>query len=344
MLTSQGPAATSLKVTAEGSSNTSMLIPIWVSSKSNPAVEKLVYAFLDSQSDTTYIDQEVSDGLDADKLPVKLKLTTISGKDTVIMSVSGLRVRGYSSAIQIDLPLTYTKNGIPINRSHIPTCEMARQWSHLAEIAEEIQPAKDCEVGLLIGYNCSRVMAPRRVILGGDEEPYAVQIWSFVGPSSPSCDSLSTSHLCHQVIVKELPPATPSDVIRILESDFRDGSEDGKTMSQGDITFLKKIEEGIRKNIESHYEMPLPLKTRPNLMENKESAIIRLNHLKRKLQRDKTYKEQYVKFMEEIIERGDAELVEDGGRLVYSPTRCSLPKEARETLRGVRLLSKIQGD
>lgn len=295
-----------------------MVIPMWVSSKNNPTTEKLVNALLDSQSDTTFIDQEVSDGLDADKLPVKLKLTTMSGKDTVITSesVSGLRVRGYSSAIQVNLPVTYTKDGIPINRSHIPTCETAKQWSHLAEMVDEIQPLRDCEVGLLIGYNCSRAMASKRVILGGDEEPYAIQMdlgWSIVGRSSPSHDSLSTSHLCHRITVKELPPATPVDVIRILESDFKDGSEVGKAVSQDDITFLKKVEEGIRKNIHGHYEMPLPFKSRPSLPDNKDSAMIRLNHLKRRLQRDEKYKEQYVKFMEEVIERGDAELIEDGG-------------------------------
>lgn len=315
---SQSPAATSLSVTAEGSFSTSMVIPMWVSSKNNPTTEKLVNALLDSQSDTTFIDQEVSDGLDADKLPVKLKLTTMSGKDTVITSesVSGLRVRGYSSAIQVNLPVTYTKDGIPINRSHIPTCETAKQWSHLAEMVDEIQPLRDCEVGLLIGYNCSRAMASKRVILGGDEEPYAIQMdlgWSIVGRSSPSHDSLITSHLCHRITVKELPPATPVDVIRILESDFKDGSEVGKAVSQDDITFLKKVEEGIRKNIHGHYEMPLPFKSRPSLPDNKDSAMIRLNHLKRRLQRDEKYKEQYVKFMEEVIERGDAELIEDGG-------------------------------
>ena len=82
-----------------------MVLPVWVSSKNNPTVEKLVYALLDTQSDTTFIDQGVSDSLDADKCPVKLKLTTMSGKDTVIRSesVSGLLVRGYSSAFQVIL-------------------------------------------------------------------------------------------------------------------------------------------------------------------------------------------------------------------------------------------------
>ncbi|XP_070410207.1 uncharacterized protein [Nothobranchius furzeri] len=277
---SHGPAATSLSVAAEGSSHTSMVIPVWVSSKNNPAAAKLVYALLDTQSDTTFIDQAVSDGLEADKHPVKLKLTTMSGRDTVITSesVSGLRVRGYSSAIQVNLPMAYTTDCIPVNRAHIPTCESAKQWSHLTEIVEEIQPLKDCEVGLLIGYDCSRAMAPRQVILGGDEEPYAIRTdlgWSIVGLSSHGYNSLSRSSFCHRIAVKELPPATPVDVIRKLESDFNEGSEDTKTVSQDDITFLNKINEGIQKNIHGHYEMPLPLKIRLNLPDNRVACILR---------------------------------------------------------------------
>ena len=43
-----------------------MVMPVWVSCKNNPIAEKLVYALLDTQSDTTFIDQEVSDSLNAD--------------------------------------------------------------------------------------------------------------------------------------------------------------------------------------------------------------------------------------------------------------------------------------
>lgn len=46
----------------------------------------------------------------------------------ISMSISGLHARGYSSAIQVNLLVTYTKDCIPVNRSHIPTCETAKQW------------------------------------------------------------------------------------------------------------------------------------------------------------------------------------------------------------------------
>lgn len=66
------PAAMSLNVTGVMSSNTPMVMLVWVSSKKYPAVEKLACALLETMSDTTLIDQAVSDKLDADKHLVKL--------------------------------------------------------------------------------------------------------------------------------------------------------------------------------------------------------------------------------------------------------------------------------
>lgn len=108
---------------------------------------------------TVFIDQEVSHSLQGKSHPVRLKLTTMIGKDELMHSerVSGLRERGYSSTIIIDLPTAYTKDCIPVNRTHIPTCETVRYWNHLTTIADETPPKLECEVGLLIGYNCYRI-------------------------------------------------------------------------------------------------------------------------------------------------------------------------------------------
>uniref|UniRef100_A0A1A8V575 DUF5641 domain-containing protein n=1 Tax=Nothobranchius furzeri TaxID=105023 RepID=A0A1A8V575_NOTFU len=241
------------------------------------------------------------------------------GRDTIVKSqrVSGLRVRGYRSSLLIDLPPAYTKDCIPVNRDHIPTCETAKKWNHLSKIVEEMPPLQDCEVGLLIGYNCARAMAPRDVISGRNEEPYAVRTdlgWSIVGGLSPCLYASSTVGQCFRVAVKEIPSVTPADAIRILESDFKDAKEDRKPVSQDDILFLDKMKNNIKRNSQGHYEMPLPFKERPTLPDNKQLAIMRLSHLKRKLLRDERYKEQYVKFMEEVIDKGDAEEVHDEGK------------------------------
>ena len=118
--------ATALTVTEGGQSCiTSMIIPVWVSSVKNQSDDQLVYALLDTRSDSCFIDREVSNQLHADSYPVKLKLTTLLGENTITDSdrVSGLRVRGYSSCLHINLPPSYTKECILVNQDHIPSSE-----------------------------------------------------------------------------------------------------------------------------------------------------------------------------------------------------------------------------
>lgn len=175
-----------------------MIVPVWVSNEKDPSREKLVYARLDTQSDTTFIEQDVSNELQLTTYPVKLKLTTMMGENMVLKSekASGLRVRGFNSTAHINLPPAYTKDCITVNREHIPMHETAKRWRHLHTIADQIPPLLSCEVGLLISYNCPRMLVPRRVITGEDDEPFAILTdlgWTIVGCSAPHSDSLLTA-------------------------------------------------------------------------------------------------------------------------------------------------------
>lgn len=196
------------------------------------------------------------------------------GRDSIVQSkrVSGLRVRGFTSHSLISLPPAYTRDFIPLECSHIPTSETTRRWNHLNGIAQEIPMLLDCKVGLLIGYNCSRALAPRQVITGGNDEPYAIRTdlgWSIVGSSHHIAKSTEVTGLCHRVCVKEVPMLTPAS-IRALESDFRETSPRERSISQDDIQFTQLLNDRIHKNSEGHLEMPLPFKTRPQLPENKQ--------------------------------------------------------------------------
>lgn len=129
--------ALSLNVTSQGpSANTSVIVPVWVSSDKNSSREKLVYALLVTQSDTTFIEQDVSNELQLNTYPVKLKLTTMSGENMVMKSERASGLRGFNSTVHINLPPAYTKNCIPVNREHIPKHEMAKAWRHLMAIAD----------------------------------------------------------------------------------------------------------------------------------------------------------------------------------------------------------------
>ncbi|XP_039547080.1 uncharacterized protein LOC120492862 [Pimephales promelas] len=305
---------------------TSMIVPVWLS-LSNSESEVCVYALLDTQSSHTFVDQEVCESLQALMEPVKLKLSTMMEKDSVVMShsVSGLQVRGFSSDIPICLPPVYTRDFIPFVPTHIPTCETAKRWRHLEVIANEMPVRMDCGVGLLIGYDCSRALMPRQVITGGDEEPYAIKTdlgWSIIGGTPGCVNSKFGTGLCHRISVRELPSVTPATVIRALELDFIDISSGEKSKSQDDIQFLQVVKEGVYQNEYGHLEMPLPFKIRPQLPNNRSLALGRLKHLKRKLDKNPQFRQDYVKFMEDVFRDGDAEIANeqpDPGNVWYIP-------------------------
>lgn len=316
----------------------STIVPVWLSSTRNPDAEVLVYALLDSQSDSTFILQERAEALDAQMEPVQLKLSTLASKQTVIPSYKlvGLQVRGFYSSKKIPLPVTYSRDFIPASLSHIPTPKTARAWSHLEHIAEEIAPLIDCDVGLLIGYNCSQALLPREIVSGKDDEPFAVRSdlgWSIVGCVNPCVDYGDAIGSSHRIIVKQVTPSlqsqsdlasqvqyicrtqvkeviVPTDVLKVLESDFSERNVEDAHFSQDDLRFITKMEKGIKTLANGQREMPLPFKEdKPRLPNNLKCADHRLRCLKRRFEKDKQYHKDYVAFMNSIISCGDAEKV-----------------------------------
>ena len=58
----------------------------------------------------------------------------------------------------------YTRDFIPVDRSHIPTRETALMWPHLKDIADHVAPLQSCDVGLLLEYNCPQALAPLQTV------------------------------------------------------------------------------------------------------------------------------------------------------------------------------------
>ncbi|KAJ8021511.1 hypothetical protein HOLleu_38745 [Holothuria leucospilota] len=133
-----------------------MIFPVWLSSMETPNLEELVYALIDTQSDTIFIHEDVARRLHAKAARKTLNLTTLSSQSEAIdcNAYDGLRVRGFQSNKLVDLPTVHAMQEIPLDKSHIPTREVAESYPHLERIADQIPPPQDCDVGLLIGYDC----------------------------------------------------------------------------------------------------------------------------------------------------------------------------------------------
>ena len=107
---------------------------------------------------------------------VQLVISTKSATDEVASSqnISDPCVRGHNSDGIFKLPITaYTIPHIPINLSHIPTPDTARQWPHLEWIVHQLTPLQDVEFALLIGHNFNIALMSRDVVPSLNDEHYA---------------------------------------------------------------------------------------------------------------------------------------------------------------------------
>lgn len=342
----------------------SMIVPVWLSHASNPRTERLVYALLDDQSDTTFVADNVLNHLDVSGPETNLLLSTMHATDELIKSrkVGGLIVQDFKRQITLHLPKAFSREIIPAKRSHIPRPESALQWPHLEKIAEQIAPyQEDVEIGILIGSDCPRAIMPREIIPGEDDSPYALRSdlgWGIIGKISQPLsgedgdeDEIGVSHRIYTIEscepldpqadleglnkrscnfsvktnVKEV--INPFQVMKMFEMDFSEKRADRQgTLSQDDLQFLKKMEEGIRQTADGHYEMPLPFRgNTPKLPNNKSLALRRLNKLKTRMENNVKYRQDYMTFMQDIIRKGFAERVpheqrpDDDGKSWYIP-------------------------
>ena len=301
---------------------TSMIVPVYLSSKSYPDKEVLVYAMLDTMSDSTFVSSLASTHLETKNEPVKLRLTTMNASDLVDTKLhKDLQVRGFFSSTKYSLPDTFERSDIPMSESHIPTPATADKWSHLTDIREVIAPKQQCPVALLIGYDCPLLLAPTQCIMGNPGDPFGLETrlgWCIVGGSSNRSDSSNVNRI-------KTNKVTAKEVLNLLERDCISPSVDTEyeiKLSQNDIKFLEILKNGISQNNKGHYQMPLPFKNGPpTLADNRNAALGRLASLKKQLLKNPNYQEQYIQFMNKIIESNEAEIAPKGtkGQMWYIP-------------------------
>ena len=187
---------------------------------------------------------------------------------------------------------------------------------------------------MLIGSNCPKAIKPREIVAGRSKDPYAVQTllgWCIVGPANPPDTQIDEDSLvtCSRIVAKEIAcdiddkginfvlnePTkeliNATAIVKMLEQDFMEHKDTpAKSLSKDDRKFLNIVKDGIHRTDDGHYELPLPLRDEAiSLPDNKEVALRRLNHLMKRFTNDKQYREDNVKLMDEVINKGYAEVV-----------------------------------
>ena len=352
---------THLNSSSSGDQKCTMIVPVWVSHRDNHSRPILVYALLDTQSDTTFLLEETSKDLNVKGVEVNLHLSTMFAENQLVKSrrVEGLIVRGYRCTEEIHLPPTYTRDIMPADRSHIPTPQMVRNWPHLATLQDKLEPLMDCKVALLIGYNCPQALVPHDVLVARDNQgPYGQRSrlgWGIVGFVSQNYaeddrDSIGTSH---KILASETEPEMPNShrhfggralfscnnrvkevispraVAQMFELDFKEISSTELAPSQEDKRFMKILQDGLRKTDDNRFELPLPFKHQGvQLPNNRPMAMKRLAQLKSRLQKCDRLHNDYTKFMEDMLKNGYAERIPESehqgreGTMWYIPHHC----------------------
>lgn len=286
---------------------------------------------LDDQSDTCFVTDDVMTNLGLTGTAIKLELGTMHAIEKIdTQRIDGLVVSCFDGEVDIPLPKVYSRRHIPGLRRQIPHLETARKYGHLKKIADEIPPYEEhLSIGLLIGNNCIPALEPRYIVPGKSNDPYAVRTtlgWGVTGARSQGEheDGAGEKAECHRIATREILSQEestskfiplksckeimiPSTIKRMFEQDFSKNQDTNSAMSQEDLKFMKITAGGIYKADNGHYEVPLPLcDENVQLLCNKKLTEIRLKQLRR-FASDSKYKEDYVAFMEKMLEAGHAE-------------------------------------
>ena len=309
--------------------------------KDNPDKEIKVYAIIDNCSQGTFgTDDLLLNELGITGRHTSLTIETAIGKETVYtFAIDGLHVRCtdehkalYPESPDIKLPTTFTRSFLPADKSDIATKEKASRWKHLQDVAKKMADYDmDIPIGLLVGLNCPRAHEPYESVHGTNDSPYAYRNalgWCIMGPVRDLDDR---DLKCNRIKLQFQPPGITengmskhhfaiteavkdnyvSDRLREMWiSDFNEAGGEEEALSFEDKRFIEIMTKDVTlKN--GKYELPLPFResNSPVMPESRQQARSRIRSVKRRMQRDKQFKQDYVSFMENIIAKGYARKV-----------------------------------
>ena len=322
------------------------IIPVVVHHKNNPEQCITVYAMLDDCSQGTFIKESVLHSLYA--APIRNAIITVetlnsmetsqcSAVDNLVVTAIPEHQNRYQSK-SFRLPTCYTQDAFPIDVNDIPSPVSLSHWPHLARVSKFLHKHEDSPlpIGLLIGANCPKVLEPHEVILSQDNGPYAFRSclgWCIVGPvnseksaaksikcnttvvrvpvKDASTNDVATHHFAIANTVKEC--VITSQLNEMYMHDFNEVQPEKKALSGEDIEFLRQMDEGIMKEDNGHYGLPLPFRNlNVNMPNNRAQAVSRAEgSLKKRMKGDQKFHSEYTDFMKKVFNEGYVKKVAD---------------------------------
>ena len=158
-------------------------------------------------SQGTFISTHLVRKLKAEGVQTTITIKTLNGEESQeTEAVSGLKVsKSSGQRTWTDLPVTYTKEDLPVDDEDVATPEKIRKWKYLERIAGEITQGQGISIGLLlIGGNCSKALEPLEVIPSEQGGPYAFKTllgWCIVGTIGET--TFDATVACNRISVQD---------------------------------------------------------------------------------------------------------------------------------------------
>ncbi|KAI2661518.1 Gag polyprotein [Labeo rohita] len=285
------------------------IVPVQVKSKKGDKVLK-TYAFLDPGSTATFCTSSLVKKLNLQGKKTNILLRTM-GQENVVETqvIAGLELAKLEGSQFFALPEVYTQEDIPVSLSNIPVQQDLEDWDYLRGVKI---PELDANVEILIGTNAPNLIEPWEIINSQGGGPYAVRTllgWVINGPlrsKSGCCKRSGSTIYANRISIARLEEL----LISQYNQDFNEKSlEERQEMSRDDLRFMDILERSTYLQ-EGHYYMDLPFKTDNVTLPNNRCIVEqRLNCLKRKFERNKSYQEEYTMFISHMIDSKYAEVV-----------------------------------
>ena len=246
-----------------------------------------------------------------------------------------MKVAALDGTAEVTLDKVHAVPRLPVSCDNLVTSEQASRWEHLADVPLHHPDGVD-KAELLIGQDCPFALIVTEVVHGGPGEPYAARTrlgWTIAGPinegeedvnhssnlivaTSPGSSSLGGPLATRVVPDSDLAHWDSRDPDRRLEARLErlwkielGIYDETRGRSQEDQAVLRRWEENVTV-VDGHYQLPIPFRSeQPNLPEARTMAEKRLNSLRRKLDKNSTLKSQYVRGIQDLLDRGFAEKV-----------------------------------
>ena len=188
----------------------------------------------------------------------------------------------------------------------IPTQEDADHWPHLNGV---FIPHVDTEIGLLIASDVPEVLDPIEVKHSQNGSPYAARTrigWAINGPLGRRRNRSQSKSIS---LLVRVDPQFQRMVEDFYNRDFTDCFVDDTTeMLQDERRFMQNAKK-IQLN-DGHYQIPLPFKDHVvSVPNNKQQALSRITWLKKRLENDPKFHDDYSAFMKELVDKGYARKV-----------------------------------